>query len=99
MTARGVYTWCRRYINVPLVGVAVFVVYVCFINDDNSVMDRFKYEARIKELKAEIQANEDSLQYYRQLNRSLDTDPAAMERVVREHYYMQRKNEDVYVYE
>ena len=37
------------------------------------------------------------MQYYRRLNASLDTDPETLERIVREHYHMQRVNEDVYV--
>ena len=37
--------------------------------------------------------------YYLRLNRSLDTDPQSLERIVREKYHMQRPNEDVYIIE
>lgn len=39
----------------------------------------------------------DSLDYYRNLEQRLNTDPAAMEQVVRENYHMQRPDEDVFV--
>ncbi|GFI07365.1 hypothetical protein IMSAGC006_02122 [Muribaculaceae bacterium] len=29
----------------------------------------------------------------------LDTDPAELEKIVREHYHMQRQSEDVYIFE
>lgn len=99
MEATGLYNWIKRYITVPLVGVGCFVVYVCFFNEENSVIDRMKYEQRIKELKAEIEDNIDSLEYYRHLNATLETDRENMERVVREHYHMQRPKEDIYLFE
>ena len=41
----------------------------------------------------------DSLEYYRDLNRRLSTDPELMEQVVREQYNMNRPNEDVFIIE
>lgn len=99
MTAKGLYNWCKRYITVPLLGVIFFLGYVCFFNDENTILDRMKYERRIEELKAEIADNQDSLIHYRNLNRNLETDRANIERVVRENYHMQRTNEDIYVFE
>lgn len=99
MEAKSLYNWIKRYITVPLVGVTCFVIYVCFFNEENSVIDRMKYEQRIEELQAEIADNRDSLMYYRHLNTTLETDRENIERVVREHYHMQRPNEDVYLFE
>lgn len=99
MTAKGLYNWVKRYVTVPLVGVGCFVVYVCFFNEENSVLDRMRYQQRIEELNAEIAENIDSLEYYRHLNATLETDRENMERVVREHYHMQRVNEDIYLFE
>lgn len=99
MTAKSVYRWMTRYITIPLLGMGCFVVYVCFINEDNSVLDRMKYDQRIEELNAQIEQHRDSLNYYVKLNQALDTDRATMERVVRENYHMQRQNEDIYVFE
>lgn len=99
MNAKGIYNWGKRYITVPLIGVVCFVVYVCFFNEENSVIDRMRYQQRIDELNAEIAHNLDSLEYYKELNARLETSPEDVERVVREHYHMQRADEDVYVFE
>lgn len=99
MKPRKIYEWATRYITVPLVGMACFFIYVCFFNEDKSVMDRMKYEEQIKELNAEIAANLDSLNYYRELNNSLESNAEDIERIVREHYHMQRPNEDIYIFE
>ena len=42
---------------------------------------------------------QDSVDYYRELNRRLASEPEAMERVVREQYNMKREHEDVFVLE
>lgn len=98
MDVKGAYNWCRRYVTLPLLGVVCFIVYVLFFNE-NSIMDNMRYDDEIDRLRAEIKMNRDTLEYYRRLNRNLDTDPATMERIVREQYHMQRANEDVYVFE
>jgi len=99
MESKKLYDWCKRYITVPLIGVGCFVIYVCFFNEENSVLDRMRYQQRIEELQAEIALNRDSLEHYRILNDKLETDRENIERVVREHYHMQRSNEDIYVFE
>ncbi len=78
-----------------MVGVLAFVLFF----NDNSVMSNYGHEKEIERLRAEIKANRDTFEYYRQLNRRLDTDPETMERIVREQYHMQRPNEDIYVIE
>lgn len=98
MTARSLYDWGKRYITVPLLGVTFFLGYVCFFNDENTILDRMRYERRIEELKAEIADNRDSLNHYKNLNNSLETDRDNIERVVRERYHMQRDNEDIYLF-
>lgn len=99
MKAKNLYDWAKRYITAPLVGVVCFVVYVCFFNENNSVIDRMKYQQRIEELQAEIAHNQDSLDYYRNLNANLETDRENIERIVREKYHMQRPQEDIYIFE
>lgn len=92
------YRWCRRYLSGMLLLVVAFVLFVLFFND-NSIMKSYQYNREIERLKAEIKTNEDSIAHYLKLNRSLDTDPVTMERIVREQYHMQRHGEDVYVFE
>ena len=72
------------------------LIYIMFFTD-NSVPETYVYDREIERLRLEIQAANDTLQYYRSLNRNLSTDAGTTEMVVREQYHMQRPNEDVYV--
>lgn len=67
--------------------------------NENSVMDTYEAEKEIDRLTTEIRHEMDTLNYYRRLNASLDTDRETMERIVREQHHMQHPNEDVYIFE
>lgn len=77
--------------------VAFLVVYLGFFSE-TSVVRGIAYQRTIDSLKACIEQQEDSLNYYRTLNRRLSTDPSLTEQVVREQYNMKRDNEDIYVF-
>lgn len=93
--ARG---WLRRYLALPTIVVAGAMVYIAFFSE-KSVTSRMAYQRVIDSLEICLRQQTDSLEYYRDLNRRLSTDPALMEQVVREQYNMKRQNEDVYVVE
>lgn len=88
----------KRYISLPLLIVVAFVAYVLFFNE-NSVMQSMDYAAEIRSLQNKISQYEDTLRHYEQLNRRLDSNPEELERIVREHYHMQRPSEDVYIFD
>ena len=89
--------WCRRYLTVPFfLGLGVIIFLICF--NENNVMKYYEYDTEIDRLNREIATHNDTIQYYRELNRRLSTDRAELEKIVREKYYMQRTNEDVYVF-
>ncbi len=90
--------WCKQYLSVTMLVIVAFLAIILFFND-NSISKSVEYNNRIKELRQEIKSNQDTLEHYRRLNHSLDTDPETMERIVREQYHMQRENEDVYIIE
>lgn len=92
------FRWIRRYVSLPLLLVVAYVVFIAFFNE-NSYFKSMEYQEQIDELTAEIKENNDTMAYYRQLNKNLASDPAELERIVREHYHMQRPGEDVYVFE
>lgn len=92
----GAWHWCRRYITFPLIVAVGFIVFVVFFNE-NSYSRSAELQEEIDRLEAEIKENNDTMMHYRRLNASLNTDKNALERIVREKYYMQRVNEDVYV--
>ena len=74
-------------------------VRLCFFFNENSLLTSIEQERRIEDLKARISEATDSLVYYRDLNRSLNTDKETMERIVREQHHMQHPDEDVYIFE
>ena len=90
------WRWCRRCITFPLIVAVGYVLFVVFFNE-NSYSRSAELQEEINALEAEIKENKDTMQYYRRLNAGLDTDPVALERIVRENYHMQRVNEDVYI--
>lgn len=90
--------WCRRYLSLTLLAAVVIGALVLFFNE-NSLMRTMEQERRIDELQTRIQDATDTLEYYRALNRSLNTDRETMERIVREQHHMQRPDEDVYLFE
>lgn len=92
----GIFHWCRRYISFTLIVAVAFIVFVLFFND-NSYSRSSELQQEIEALEAEIKVNNDTMQYYRSLYLSLNTDPETLERIVREKYHMQRSDEDVYV--
>ncbi len=92
------FNWCRRYLSLTLLAAIVVGALVLFFNE-NSLLRTVGQEQRIDELRTRIAEATDTLEYYRSLNRSLNTDKETMERIVREQYHMQHPDEDVYIFE
>lgn len=91
--------WAQRYLmNFTLWGVAGILVFLLFFTD-TSVQATYHYERQVEQLQQELKNENDSLNYYRSLNRRLATDPNTLEQLARERYHMQRQNEDVYIIE
>lgn len=88
--------WIRRYVSLPMLVVMAFLAFLLFFNE-HSVMADMDFARQERELLSRIAMYEDTLMYYEQLNAKLDTDPAELEKIVREHYHMQRPSEDVYL--
>ena len=86
----------QRYMSLPTVAVLAILVYIVFFGE-SSVTQRIEYQRQIDSLSAEVAVVQDSVDYYRELNRRLASEPEAMERVVREQYNMKREHEDVFV--
>ena len=83
-------------INLYIIVFVGFAVYLLFFHDYNYMMV-LKYDREIRDLKAEIKQSEDSFLIIRQRVESLNTDPEALEKIVREEYHMRRPHEDVYI--
>lgn len=82
--------------NLWIVVVVAFGVYITFFSDNNYFRS-MEYNARIKDLKAQIKECDDSTAVYRERLRLLESDHETLERIVREEYLMKRENEDLYI--
>ncbi len=79
-----------------LITIVVGVAYVGFF-DDNSFMQRIKYDIQISQLKDEIQKyNEENQTDNKELN-SIKHNPRAIEKIARERYFMKTDDEDIFV--
>ena len=90
-------SWFGRYMAVSTVLVIGVIIYLGFFSE-MSVQRAISYKKTIDSLQMCINEQQDSLDYYRDLNRRLSVDPALTEQVVREQYNMKRDNEDIYVF-
>lgn len=90
-------SWLKRYVSLLSLGVMAAIIYMLFFSD-TSVLHKIEYQRIIDSLQTEVEINRDSMLYYKELNSRLSSDPAVMERVVREQHNMKRPDEDVYVF-
>ena len=81
-----------KYIIVIIIGVAI----VGFV-DENSYLSKYKYSRQIAQLHAEI--DELNAQYQADSTRlsELDHNPAAIEKIARERYFMKADDEEIFV--
>jgi len=83
-----------KYLIVVVIGVAV----VGFL-DENSFLQRFKYEMQISDLRQEIAEYNAVYEADFKRLKELNSDPKAIEKVAREQYFMKADNEDIFVLE
>lgn len=97
-TRKIFYTRLKPYLNKYIITLVVFLVFIVFI-DDNNVMKRIEYEAKIKNLRREIR-------HYQQLRdqstlklEKLHSSDEELERIAREDYLMKKQNEEIFLVE
>lgn len=92
-----VWRWMRRYLRIPAL---LFIALLCYLTffGEYSAQLKAEYQHQLDSLQQCLDREQDSLQYYRELNRRLSCDPELMEQVVREQYHMNRPGEDVFVF-
>lgn len=91
-------SYIPRWLSIPFIIFIVFMILLIFFGDYN-FMRMSQYNDQIRELKTEIQANEDSTVIFEHRIRELNTDPETLEKIAREKYGMKRPNEDIYITE
>ena len=76
----------------------VFVIFILFI-DENSCIQRVRYDRQINDLRQQIAAQNDTTDYYNRQIERLKTDKNEVEQIAREQYYMSKPSEDIYIIE
>lgn len=77
--------------------VVSIMVFVMGYLDENSYYERSLRWARIRQYKTEIADCKARYEYDAACLRDLESNPATVERLARERYYMSRPNEDIFV--
>lgn len=81
-----------KYVIVIVLGVII----VGFV-DDNSFVQRVKYDLQISDLKAQIKAYDEKHAQNATALHELKRDPKTIEKIAREKYFMKTDDEDVFV--
>lgn len=81
-----------KYVIVIVLG----IVLVGFV-DDNSFVQRVKYDLQISELKDQIKAYDETHAKNAEALHELKRDPKTIEKIAREKYFMKADDEDVFV--
>lgn len=90
---RHINKWLLNKYSISLLLFATWLIFF----DENNAIAQFKARAELNKLREEKQYYTDKVEQYNfQLN-ALDKDPAFVEKYAREHYYMSKENEDVFV--
>ena len=77
--------------------VGVFIFLIVGILDENSFLNLRKRAERISHLRAEIENYRQQYEWADRQLRELESNPAAVEKLAREKYYMHRPDEDVFI--
>lgn len=91
--------WRRKRGALPFIIIATLIIAVLFLNDETSVRTNMEFDARINELKTQIEMNNDSAAYYKRHRIAVESGQEDLERLARETYHMQKPTEDVFVYD
>lgn len=93
-----IFAFVRKHFSIGKLFLALFVLFIVFI-DENSCIQRIKYDATINELRQQIKEQNDTTEYYNRKIEELKSNKDMVEQIAREQYYMSKPNEDIYIIE
>lgn len=88
-----------RFLSNKYVLTTLIFLVIIGVLDKNSLVKRFEHRREILTLESEIKKYQDQYDRDSKLLKEISSNPAAMEKVAREKYFMKKDNEDVYVFE
>lgn len=86
----------KIFINKYLIVLVVFVVLVTFF-DNHSLIHRWQTHRRIVEMEKELKFYQEEIKATKQKKNELRSSKENLEKFAREHYYMKKENEDVFI--
>ena len=84
--------------NKFIVVTALFVAWMFFF-DSNSIISQYRLQATLQELESKKNYYETEISQAEKDNKELFTDDKTREKFAREHYYMKKPDEEVFVIE
>ncbi|MDR3653503.1 MAG: septum formation initiator family protein [Paludibacter sp.] len=86
----------RMLINKYVIVFVAFTVFVTFF-DEHSLLHRFETHRKIVQMEKELKYYQDEIKTTRQKRNDLQSSDANLEKFAREHYYMKKPNEDIFI--
>jgi cell division protein FtsB len=87
--------WKGRF-NKYHITLIIFVVVIFFMGD-NTLLDRYQYDTKIRELQSEIRSYRQKIETTQAKLNSLQLDNESLERYAREQYLMTKPDEELYI--
>lgn len=86
----------KLLLNKYLIVLSAFVVFVTFF-DEHSLVHRWESHQRIIRMEKELKFYQEEIKITKQRKVELQSSDENLEKFAREHYYMKRKNEDIFI--
>ena len=84
--------------NIYWLIIITFLVVTFFVGDSN-LLNRWKYEEKIRYLENEINRYKNEIELNKKKIQELQTDKEGLERFAREEYLMKKEDEDIFIFE
>ena len=86
----------KIFLNKYLIVLVVFGVFVTFF-DEHSLIHRWQSHQRISRMQDELKFYQEEIKSTKQKKTELQSSDANLEKFAREHYFMKRKSEDIFI--
>jgi len=86
----------RIFLNKYLIVLLVFVVFVTFF-DNHNLISRWETHQKIKQMEKELKFYQDEIKTSKFKKNELQSNKENLEKFAREHYYMKKQNEDIFI--
>jgi len=86
----------KIFLNKYLIVFVAFAVWVTFF-DEHSLIHRFQSHRRISQMENEYKYYQDEINATKQKKTELQSSDENLEKFAREHYFMKRQDEDIFI--